>query len=101
MDGATSSYVMLHPGEPDDNVFLTIVGGNEGRFLVNHWDGNTGVEQRVINPSVTSDELVDVMMAQLPERPAREIVDLATAIKVATHFGSTGQLTSEVLWQKT
>lgn len=100
MDGAKSSYVMLHPGEPDDNVFLTIGGGNEGRFLVNHWDGNAGVERRVIIPSVTSNQLVDVMMAQLTERPAPEIVDLATALKVATHFEATGQLTPEVCWKK-
>jgi hypothetical protein len=99
MDGATSTYVMLHPGDPDENVFLAIGGGNEGRFLVNHWDGNTEVEQRVILPSVTSDEWVDVMMVQLTERKAREIVDLATALKVATHFEATGQLTDEVCWK--
>jgi len=99
LDGVVSTYVMLHPGDPDDNVFLAVGGGNEGRYLVNHWDGNTGVEQRVIDPSVTADEFVDVMMVQLTERRASEIVDLATALKVATHFVATGQLTTEVVWK--
>jgi hypothetical protein len=100
MNGTTSTYVMLHPGEPDDNVFMGIGGGNEGRYLVNYWDGNTEVEQRVINPAVTLDAWVDVIMVQLTERKAPEIVDLATALKVATHFAETGQLTNEVVWQK-
>lgn len=99
MDGTKSSYVMLHPGEPDDNVFLAIGGGNEGRFLVNYWDGNTGVEQRVINPAITSDEYVGVMMVQLTERKAPEIVDRATVLKVARHFATTGELTTEVCWK--
>ena len=99
LDGDRSTYVMLHPGDPDDNVFLAIGGGNEGRYLVNHWDGNTGVEQRVIDPSVTSDEFVGVMMVQLTERRAPEIVDLAAALKVVTHFAATGQLTTEVVWK--
>jgi hypothetical protein len=99
MDGRVSSYVMLHPGEQDDNIFMAIGGGNEGRFLVCHWNGEQGIEQRVIVPSVTSNEYVDVMMVQLTERLAHEIVDLGTALKVATHFDTTGQLTTEVTWK--
>src|SRR5688572_9986542 len=80
MNGDDSTYVMLFPDNEDPGeVFLSIGGGNEGRFLVNHWDGGSGIEQRVIDPSVTLDEYVDVMMVQLTERKAHEIVDLATA----------------------
>lgn len=101
LDGKVSTYVMLFPNDEDPSeAYLAIGGGNEGRFLVNHWDGVNEVEQRVIDPSVTSDEWVDVMMVQLTERKAPEVVDLATALKVATAYDATGRLTSAVTWKK-
>lgn len=100
MDGDVSSCVMLFPDEEPEEMFLGIGGGNEGRFLVAHWDGINGIERRVIVPSVTSDEYVDVMMVQLTERRAHEIVDLATVLKVATSYHATGQLTTEVSWKR-
>lgn len=100
LDGKVSTYVMLFPNDEDPSeAYLAIGGGNDGRFLVNHWDGVNEVEQRVIDPSVTSDEWVDVMMVQLTERKAPEIVDLATALKVATAYDATGRLTSAVTWK--
>lgn len=100
MDGDGSSYVMLFPHEEPEEVYLSIGGGNDGRFLISHWDGINGVEQRVIITSVTSDEFVEVMMVQLTPRRAHEIVDLATALKVATGYHATGQLTTEVSWKR-
>lgn len=100
MDGAVSSYVILFPDEEPGEVFLSIGGGNDGKFLVGHWDGINGVEQRVIIPAVTSDEWMDVIMVQLTERRAHEIVDLATVLKVATSYQATGQLTTEVSWKR-
>jgi hypothetical protein len=100
LDGKVSTYVMLFPNDEDPTeAYLSIGGGNDGRFLVNHWDGVNEVERRVIDPSVTSDEYVDVMMVQLTERKAPEIVDQATALKVATAYDVTGELTTEVSWK--
>lgn len=100
LDGNVSTYVMLHPDAEDPTTeYLAIGGGNEGRFLIAHWDGVNEIERRVIDPAVTSDEYVDVMMVQLTERKAPEIVDLATALKVATAFDETGELTSAVVWR--
>ena len=101
LDGKVSSYVMLHPDNEDPTTgYLAIGGGNEGRFLVCHWDGVNEVETRVIDPSVTSNELVDVMMVHLTEREAPEIVDLATALRVATAYDATGELTTDVTWKR-
>lgn len=101
LDGKGSTYVMLHPDNEDPTTgYLAIGGGNEGRYLVCYWDGVNEVETRVIDPSVTSDELVDVMMVHLTERQAPEIVDLATALKVATAYHATGELTTEVTWKR-
>lgn len=101
LDGKTSTYVMLHPNNEDPTTgYLAIGGGNEGRYLVSHWDGVNEVETRVIDPSVTSNELVDVMMVHRTEREAPEIVDLATALKVATAYDATGELTTDVTWKR-
>lgn len=100
LDGEASTYVMLHPDADDPTTaYLAIGGGNEGRFLIAHWDGVNEIERRAIDPSVTSDEYVDVMMVQRTERKAPEIVDLATALKVAASYDATGELTSEVVWK--
>src|SRR5687767_13412509 len=64
LDGRTSSYLMLFPGDPDDpdNVFLAISGGNDGRYVVKHWSGETGVEHTLVDATVTSGESVEVVI---------------------------------------
>lgn len=100
LDGKISSYVMLFPGDPDepDGVFLAIGGGNDGRYVVNHWSGEDGVETKLIDPTVTSDETVEVMIVHLSERNAQEIVDLETAKKAATVYATTGKLAEDLTW---
>lgn len=100
MDGKVTSYVMLFPTEEPGEIFLAIGGGQEGKFIVKHWDGVEGVEHNVINPAVSSDETVEVPMAHMSPRRASEIVDLATAQKVATVFATTGKLAEDVHWEK-
>src|SRR5690242_6199572 len=72
LDGKNSSYVMLFPGDPDDpdNVFLAISGGNEGRYVIKHWDGQAEVEHTVIDPTVTSQEQIEVVMVHPSPRAA-------------------------------
>lgn len=100
LDGKKSSYVMLFPGDPDDpdNVFLAINGGNEGRYVIKHWDAVAEVEHTVIDPTVTSDELIEVMIVHPSPRDAREVMDLATAKKAALVFATTGKLAEDLHW---
>jgi hypothetical protein len=100
LDGKISSYVMLFPGDPDDpdNVFLAISGGNEGRYVIKHWDGEAGVEQTVIDPTVTSDERIEVIMVHPSSREAREVMNLATAKKAALVYATAGKLAEDLHW---
>jgi hypothetical protein len=101
LDGKISSYVMLFPGDPDDptNVFLAISGGNDGRYVIKHWDEETGVEQTVIDPTVTSGETVEVIMVHPSERSVREVMDLATAKKAALVYATSGKLAEDLHWE--
>ena len=101
MDGAVRSYVMLFPSDQGGEVYLVIGGGNDGRFIVDHWDGIQGIEHHLIDPAITSEDRVDVIMAQPSSRPACEVVDLATAHKVATAYATTGKLAEDRHWKKT
>jgi hypothetical protein len=80
-------------------VFLAINGGNDGRYVVKHWNGDTGVEQTLVDPTVTSDEQVDVIVVHPSTYLRREVVDLATARKAATVFATTGKLAEDLSWQ--
>jgi hypothetical protein len=100
LDGKSSSYLMLFPGDPDDptNVFLAVNGGNDGRYVIKHWDGESGIEHTLIDPTVTSNETVEVMIVHPSERNVREVFDLATAKKAAAVFATTGTLAADLHW---
>lgn len=101
LDGKNSSYVMLFPGDPDDpdNVFLAISGGNEGRYVIKHWDGPSEVEHTVIDPTVTSEEQIEVIIVHPSPRQAREVMDLAAAKKAALVYATTGTLAADLHWE--
>jgi hypothetical protein len=101
LDGKISSYVMLFPGDPDDpdNVFLAISGGNDGRYVIKHWDGQSEVERTVTDPKATSEERIEVVMVHPSSREAREVMDLATAKKAAFVYATTGKLAEDLHWE--
>jgi hypothetical protein len=101
LDGKSSSYVMFFPGDPDDpdGVFLAVSGGNEGRYVIKHWSGEDGVEHTLIDPTVTSNETVEVIMVHPSDRDVREVLDLATAKKAAHVYATTGKLATDLHWQ--
>lgn len=92
---------MLFPGDPDDpdDVFFAISGGNDGRYVVKHWNGDTGVEHTLIDAAVTACETVEVIMVHASVRDVREVVDLATARRAATVYATTGKLAEDMSWE--
>lgn len=100
LDGAVCSYVMLFPSDEESEIFFTVAGGNDGRYVVAHWDGVEGIEHNLINPAVTSDETVVVIMVHPSIKPAKRVVDLVTAKRMATVYATSGKLADDMPWEK-
>jgi hypothetical protein len=100
MNGFSCSYVMLFPSDETSEIYLAIAGGTQGYYFVSHWDGVAGVEIELANPTVTSEEYVDVELGQISRRKACQLVDRDTAQRVARIFAETGKLAAELPWKQ-
>jgi hypothetical protein len=96
LDGRDRTLVRLEHNEDD---WLAIGGGNDGRYVVTVWDDDTDYSVR--SPSAPEGAVSLVMGGQVAQRQLRETSDLAGVLSAVRAYARDGSLALNLAWSAT
>jgi hypothetical protein len=91
MDGVDRSYVVLWPTTVASDEQMLLVGhGRDGKLVCTYYDGD---EYTLIDPTIDSDEVVEVLIGQASHRLARELVGVDGVLAAVRTYVDSGAIT--------